>query len=110
MRISDWSSDVCSSDLNDARDAEASCEAVCRPTMRFVAIKSVEQQCGRAIERARDLLVRQRTQHANAIRGMLYEMGLTASKGAGGIAALLQRIESSDAAIQIGRAACRERV
>lgn len=84
---------------NDARDAEASCEAVCRPTMRFVAIKSVEQQCGRAIERARDLLVRQRTQHANAIRGMLYEMGLTASKGAGGIATLLQRIESADAAI-----------
>src|SRR3546814_10736034 len=51
------------------------------------------------MERARDRLVRQRTQHANAIRGMLYEMGLTASKGAGGIAALLQRIESSDAAI-----------
>jgi transposase len=84
---------------NDARDAEASCEAAARPTMRFVPIKSVEQQCGRAIERARDLLVRQRTQHANAIRGLLYEMGLTASKGASGIAALLQRIEKSDPAI-----------
>src|SRR3546814_5081147 len=46
MRISDWSSDVCSSDLgkNDAADAEAICEAVTRPTMRFVAVKTPEQQ------------------------------------------------------------------
>lgn len=84
---------------NDARDAEASCEAVDRPTMRFVPIKTVEQQCGRALHRARNLLVRQRTQLANAIRGLLYEMGLTGSKGAGGIAQLLQRIETADAAI-----------
>ena len=47
---------------NDARDAEACCEAVSRPTMRFVPVKTVEQQCARAIHRARDLLVRQRTQ------------------------------------------------
>lgn len=84
---------------NDARDAEAACEAVGRPTMRFVAIKSVEQQCGRAIHRVRDLQVRQRTQLANAIRGQLYEMGLTGAKGAGGMAQLLRRIESADAAI-----------
>src|SRR5450759_2893554 len=56
---------------NDARDAEAVCEAVSRPTMRFVPVKTVERQCARAIHRARDLLVRQRTQAGNAIRGML---------------------------------------
>lgn len=79
---------------NDARDAEAICEAVSRPTMRFVPVKSVEQQCQRALHRARDLLVRQRTQSANAIRGQLYEMGLIASKGSAGIKALLERIET----------------
>ena len=84
---------------NDARDAEGSCEAVDRPTMRFVAIKTVAQQCDRALHRARNLLVRQRTQLANAIRGLLYEMGLTSSKGDGGMARLLERIETSDPAI-----------
>ena len=83
---------------NDARDAEAACEAVSRPTMRFVPIKTVEQQCARALHRARDLLVRQRTQLANAIRGQLYEMGITSARGAGGIAALLGRIERGDEA------------
>jgi transposase len=84
---------------NDARDAEACCEAVSRPTMRFVPVKSVAQQCARAIHRVRDLLVRQRTQSANAIRGLLYEMGLVSSKGASGMAALLERIETADPAI-----------
>lgn len=84
---------------NDARDAEAACEAVSRPSMRFVPVKTVEQQCDRALHRARDLLIRQRTQLANAIRGLLYEIGLIGSKGAGGIAQLLQRIESEDEAI-----------
>lgn len=84
---------------NDARDAEACCEAVSRPTMRFVPVKSIDQQCARSIHRARDLLVRQRTQSANCIRGLLYEMGLTSSKGASGMAALLERIETADPAI-----------
>ena len=84
---------------NDARDAEAACEAVSRPTMRFVPVKTVERQCGRAIHRARDLLVRQRTQAANAIRGLLYEMGLVSAKGSGGMKALLARIEAADSAI-----------
>jgi transposase len=79
---------------NDARDAEACCEAVARPTMRFVPVKTVAQQCARAIHRARDLLVRQRTQIANCIRGLLYEMGLIAAKGSAGIKALLERIEA----------------
>jgi transposase len=79
---------------NDGRDAEACCEAVSRPTMRFVPVKTVEQQCGRALHRARDLLVRQRTQIGNAIRAMLYEMGLIASKGRAGVDDLVERIET----------------
>jgi transposase len=84
---------------NDARDAEAICEAVGRPTMRFVPIKSVEQQCDRAIHKARDLLIRQKTQLGNAIRGHLYEMGLVAATGQGGRKALVARIEARDEAI-----------
>jgi transposase len=87
---------------NDARDAEAICEAVGRPTMRFVPIKSIDQQCERALHRSRDLLVRQRTQLSNSIRGLLYEMGLVETKGCGGIAALVARIEAADAAIPRG--------
>lgn len=78
----------------DGRDAEACCEAVSRPTMRFVPVKTVEQQCARALHRTRDLLVRQRTQIGNAIRAMLYEMGLIASKGRTGIEDLIERIEA----------------
>jgi transposase len=84
---------------NDARDAEACCEAVSRPTMRFVPVKTVDQQCDRSVHRARDLLVRQRTQLANAIRGLLYEMGIISSKGNGGMALLAERIEKADPAI-----------
>lgn len=91
---------------NDARDAEACCEAVGRPIMRFVPVKTVEQQCGRALHRVRDLLVRQRTQLSNAIRGQLYEMGIIGSRGAGGIKALLQRVEAADEAIPAALLAC----
>ncbi len=66
---------------NDAADAEAICEAAQRPTMRFVAVKSEEQQAAAVMFRARDLLVRQRTQTINAIRGHLAEFGLVAAKG-----------------------------
>ena len=83
----------------DRRDAEAICEAVRRPTMRFVAVKSVEQQCARAVHRARDLLVRQRTQLMNAIRGMLAEMGIVAAQGPKGFAQLIELVEGRDAAI-----------
>lgn len=79
---------------NDARDAEACCEAVSRPSMRVVPIKTVEQQGQRALHRARDLLVRQRTQTGNALRAMLYEMGLISSKGRSGIGELVARIEA----------------
>lgn len=64
---------------NDAVDAEAICEAAQRPNMRFVAIKSEEQQASALVFRTRDLLVRQRTQ--NAIRGHLTEYGWVAPKG-----------------------------
>lgn len=93
---------------NDARDADGCCEAVSRPTMRFVPVKTVEQQCARAIHRSRDLLVRQRTQLANAIRGHLYEMGLASAKGAAGIKALLGQIEAADEAIPAALLACLE--
>lgn len=84
---------------NDARDAEACCEAVGRPTMRFVPVKSVEQQCARSLHRARDLLVRQRTQLGNAVRGLLYEMGITAADGRAGCKALIDQVLAQDAAI-----------
>ena len=61
---------------NDANDAEAICEAVTRPTMRFVAVKSREQQSALSIHRARDLLVKQRTQQVNMIRAVLGEFGI----------------------------------
>jgi transposase len=83
---------------NDARDAEACCEAVGRPTMRFVPVKSVEQQGARSIHRARDLLVRQRTQLGNAVRGLLYEMGITAAEGRAGCKALIDRVLAPDLA------------
>ena len=65
----------------DAGDAAAICEAVTRPTMRFVAIKSPEQQAMLALHRARALLIRQRTQLVNMIRGQLAECGIVLAKG-----------------------------
>ena len=65
----------------DAADAEAICEAVQRPTMRFVAIKSPEQQSVLFLHRTRDLMIRQRTQVVNMIRAQLAEFGITLAKG-----------------------------
>src|SRR6266403_1757987 len=74
---------------NDAVDAEASCEAVRRPTMRFVGVKSAEQQ-GRLMQhRTRDLLLRQRTQVINALRAHMAELGIVAAQGREGTKALL---------------------
>jgi transposase len=64
------------SNKNDANDAEAICEAVARPTMRFVAIKTIEQQDIQAVHRIRSELVQQRTAKVNQIRGLLGEYGL----------------------------------
>ncbi len=73
---------------NDAVDAEAICKAAQRPNMRFVAIKSEEHQASALVFRTRDLLVRQRTQLINAIRGHLTEYGWVAPKGPSHIAVL----------------------
>ena len=78
---------------NDAADAEAICEAAQRPTMRFVAPKSEEQQASAAVFRARDLLVRQRTQLINALRGLVAEHGWVAPKGLIHVGAMMTRIE-----------------
>jgi transposase len=85
----------------DARDAEAICEAMQRPSMRFVPLKSVEQQAARGLETARDLLVRQRTQLMNATRGLLAELGVVAAQGSRGFDALCQKIDAGDPAIPV---------
>lgn len=81
------------SQKNDANDAEAICEAVGRPSMRFVAIKSVEQQDVQAIHRIRSELVRQRTAKANQIRGLLAEYGLIVPSGIGALRRALPEIQ-----------------
>jgi len=81
---------------NDAADAEAICEAAQRPTMRFVTIKSAEQQAAGVVFRARDLLVRQRTQTMNAIRGHLAEFGMIVAKGPVHVAKLVSAIGDDD--------------
>ena len=78
---------------NDAADAEAICEAAQRPNMRFVAVKSEEQQASALVFRTRDLLVRQRTQMVNAIRGHLTEYGWVAPKGRSYVALLGDLLE-----------------
>ena len=65
----------------DANDAEAICEAVTRPTMRFVAVKSPEQQAALGLHRTRELLVKERTQLVNMIRGLLAEFGISIPRG-----------------------------
>ena len=83
----------------DARDAVAICEAMQRPDMRFVPIKSIEQQAARGIETARELLVRQRTQLMNAMRGLSAEFGIVVAQGSTGFAALCARIAAGDPAL-----------
>lgn len=73
----------------DAADAEAICEAVTRPSMHFVAIKSVDQQAVMALHRTRDLLVRQRTMAINALRGHMAEFGVVEAQGLAGAKRLM---------------------
>src|SRR5437868_179195 len=79
---------------NDAADAEAICEAVRRPTMRFVQVKSAAQQSQLMLHRTRDLLMRQRTQVINALRAHMAELGIVAAQGRDGIKELLKIIAS----------------
>lgn len=78
---------------NDASDAEAICEAMQRPTMRYASAKSAEQQSVLMLHRARDLLVRQRTSLINALRGHCAEFGIIAGQGAPNINKLIAIIE-----------------
>lgn len=73
---------------HDAADAAAICEAVTRPDMRFVPVKSADQQAGLVLHRVRELLVRQRTMLVNALRGHLAEFGIVAPKGLARVAEL----------------------
>lgn len=80
----------------DASDAEAICEAVRRPTMRFVPIKSVDQQAALALHRTRDMLVRQRTQLVNMIRAVLAEFGIELPKGITYALAFVRRVVAGE--------------
>ena len=80
----------------DAADAEAICEAVGRPSMRFVPVKSAHQQAALLHHRARDLLVRQRTMLINAIRGHLGEFGIIAPAGRRRVADLVNLLQGAD--------------
>ena len=77
---------------NDRLDAAACAEAVTRPSMRFVPVKTVEQQAALTLHRARQLLIEQRTRLGNAVRAHLAEVGIVARKGAGGLSTLLAMI------------------
>ena len=81
---------------NDATDAEAICEALMRPSMRFAAVKSAEQQSVLMLHRARDLLVRQRTMLINALRGHCGEFGMVVAQGASKVTILIEMIEDRD--------------
>ena len=81
---------------NDANDAAAICEAVTRPSMRFVPIKSEQQQSGLMLHRSRQLLVRQRTMLSNAIRRHMAESGIISAKGRNGTAELLKIIATEN--------------
>jgi transposase len=81
---------------NDAADAEALCEAMSRPTMRFVPVKTAEQQAALMLVGLRDRLIRNRTQLGNAVRGYAAEFGLTAAKGICKIEPLLARVAADE--------------
>src|SRR5947209_7516218 len=83
---------------NDAADAAAICEAMSRPRMRFVPVKSAEQQAALMLAGTRDRLIRNRTRLSNTIRGYAAEFGLAAAKGLDKIEPLLARI-AADAAV-----------
>ena len=81
---------------NDAADAEAICEAVTRPNMRFVPVKTEEQQSVLVLHRSRDLLMWQRTMMLNAIRAHAAEFGIIAAQGPRRVADLVRRLSDPD--------------
>lgn len=91
---------------NDAADAEAICEAAQRPTMRFVAVKSEEKQASAVIFRTRDVLIGQRTQLINALRGHLSEFGFIAPQGPSHIQQLIDQVEDPSSRIPEAARCC----
>jgi transposase len=88
---------------NDGRDAEALCEAMSRPTMQFVPVKTEEQQAALMLAGVRQQLIARRTQLSNAIRGYAAEFGLTAAKGLDKIEPLLARIAQDTTVPELAR-------
>ncbi|PQO21785.1 IS110 family transposase [Rhodobacteraceae bacterium WD3A24] len=84
---------------NDAADAEAICEAALRPTMRFVPVKSEETQGTAMVFRVRELLIRQRTQAINALRGHLSEFGQIVPQGAANASKLVALVEDPESGL-----------
>jgi transposase len=88
---------------NDAADAEALCEAMSRPTMRFVPVKTADQQAVLMLMGVRDRLIRNQTQLSNALRGFAAEFGMTAATGTDHLSRLLDRIEGDNALPSLAR-------
>src|SRR4030081_3860742 len=88
---------------NDGRDAEGLCEAMSRPTMQFVPVKSEEQQAALMLAGVREQLIARRTQVSNLIRGYAAEFGLTAAKGLDKIEPLLARIAQDETVPTLAR-------
>lgn len=88
---------------NDAADAEALCEAMSRPTMRFVPVKTADHQTALMLTGMRDRLIHNRTQLGNSIRGYAAEFGLTAAKGICKIEPLLERIAADERLPELAR-------
>ena len=86
---------------NDAADAEAICEAVTRPNMRFVPVKNEEQQAVLVLHRSRDLLMRQRTMILNAIRAHLAEFGVVTAQGPRKVVVLVRRLSDPDGGLNL---------
>ena len=87
--------------MNDAADAEAICKAARRPTMRFVPVKSEETQGAAMVFRVRELLIRQRTQANNALRGHLGEFGQIVPQGAANAVRLIAIVEDPESALPV---------
>jgi transposase len=92
---------------NDAADADAICEAMSRPGMRFVPVKSEESQAALMLHKTRELLVKQRTMSVNALRGHLAEFGMIAAKGIGRVDELIELAEKDAALPAAARAAAK---
>jgi transposase len=88
---------------NDGRDAEALCEAMSRPTMRFVAVKTAEQQAALMLAGIREQMIARRTQVSNMIRGHAAEFGITAPQGLNQIVPLLEQLAQDQSVPELAR-------